>query len=295
MATTRKIARIVIAFAIAITYIVLVIPYIQNVQNASNDVSKEISELTKPPRPYSFQIPLYLRFNGTNPIGLINESGIAFALNFTYPNGTLIANEPVTINSTALIDYAYSTLDHVVIFFQNSLAYPFSYEDNGIIPKQGSLAFPNPLNIEGTNIVVRNVTVISNAQITWPIEGDYTPIIGVFFRDGTNKTYTTNDVVIHVYPQEQLTQIETNRISLENNQASLELSKAVVILSTIAIVAFVVQIVDRTDNQCKNPQDQANNKYRCPYIEDKRRNRFEIIKQKNKADKAKSQSTNQEP
>jgi hypothetical protein len=227
---------------------------------------------------------MYLRFNGTGPIGTFNESGLAFRLNFTYPNGTLIANEPVTIDSIAIIDYAYSTLDEVVIFFQNSLAYPFSYEDNGIIPKQGSLAFRNPVYIEGEGTVVRNVSVGSYTQITWPIEGDYIPIIGVFFRDGTNKTYTTSDVVMHVYPPEQLTQIETNRISLENNQASLDLSRAVLILSTVGIVALAFQIVDRADNDCKYAQDQTDTKYKCPYVEDKRRNRFRnIIKKKGKA------------
>lgn len=293
MLKTRKIARVVIAFLIVIIYAVLILPYFQTVQNASNDVSKEISDLTKPPQPYTFQIPLYLRFNGTNPIGQINESGLAFRLTFTYPNGTLVANEPVSIDSIAVIDYAYSTLDRVVIFFQNSLAYPLSYEDNGIIPKQGSLGFPNPIRIEGTDITVRNVTVGSSAQITWPIEGDYTSLIGVFFVDGTNKTYTTNDIVIHVYPKEQLTQIETNRVSLENNQASLELSKAVLWLSTIGIVAIFVQIVDHTDNECKYSQDQTSNKYRCPYIEDKRRQRFSIIKDKGKAHNAKTEPNTQ--
>lgn len=156
------------------------------------------------------------------------------------------------------MDYAYNTLDHVEIFFQNSLAYPVSYEDNGIIPKQGTLNFPNPYRLGGTGTIVSNISVGSSAQVIWPIEGDYTPIIGVFFLDGTNKTYTGSDVVIHVYPAEQLTQIDTERASLESSQASLKLSEAVFILGSISILAVIIQILDHSETDCKYTKKTTN-------------------------------------
>jgi len=180
------------------------------------------------------------------------------------------------------MDYAYSTLDHIEIFFQNSLAYPVSYEDNGIIPKQGTLAFPNPYRIEGTGVTVSNITIGSSAQIIWPIEGDYTPIIGVFFTDGTNKTYTGSDVVLHVYPKEQLTQIDTERTSLEASQASLKLSEAVFILGSLSILAVVIQILDHSETNGKYTENATNNQCKCPYIEQHKASQFADIKKKHK-------------
>jgi len=250
--------RFAIALIIVIISVAVLTQYYFQYLETKTVIDSRYADLTKPLQPYTFQIPLYLRFNGTNQIGLLNESGIAFRLTFTYPNGTLVTNEPVTIDSIAIMDYAYDTLDHVSIFFQNSLNYPISYEDNGIIPKQGILNFPNPYQIEGSGNIISNISVGSSTTVIWPIEGDYTPIIGVFFKDGTNKTYTGTDVVIHVYPAEQLTQIDTERASLEASQASLKLSEAVFILGSLSVLAIVIQILDHSEKDCKYTKEATN-------------------------------------
>lgn len=250
-----------VAIIIVIISVAVLTQYYVQYSETKTVIDSRYADLTKPLQPYTFQIPLYLRFNNTNRIGTFNESGIAFRLTFTYPNGTLVTNEPVTIDSTAIMDYAYSTLDHISIFFQNSLAYPISYENNGIIPRQGTLNFQNPYHFEGTGNVISNISVGSYTQVIWPIEGDYTPIIGVFFTDGTNKTYIGNDVVIHVYPAQQLTQIDTERTSLEASQASLKLSEAVFILGSLSVLAVVIQILDRSETVCKYTREESNNQH----------------------------------
>ena len=251
MLSTRRIFRIIIALIIVIAYAVWIQPYFQINQNKSSDVSREISDLTKPPQPYTFQIPMYFSFNGSIPFLRVNESDFEFLLNITYPYGTLVTNETVYINATAVYGQVVTTLDYVGIIFPNALNSPITYDEHNL-PRQGILIFPNPISVPaGSNIISENNYVETDANIKWPIEGDYVPIIGFFFKDGTNKIYSANNVVIHVYPKEQLTQIETNRVSLENNQASLELSKAVLILSTVAILALAFQIVDHTDSECK--------------------------------------------
>ena len=116
------------------------------------------------------------------------------------------------------------------------------------LPLQGILVFHNPINVESdSNTTFNNIYVNSNMNITFPIEGDYKPIIGLEFKDNSTTYFEAKNTVLHVYPREQLKQLETERVSLESDLASLELSKAVFILSTIAVISIVVQIFRGSD------------------------------------------------
>ena len=53
-----------------------------------------------------------------------------------------------------------------------------------------------------STITFKNIFVESSLDVTWVIDGDYTPVIGFFFKDGTSKVYPTTNFVIHVYPKE---------------------------------------------------------------------------------------------
>lgn len=286
----KRIERFVIAFVIFIIYASIVFPYYQNIQGTLVTTSQEIKQLTKPPEPYTYQIPLYFSFNGSSPFINANETDFSFLLTITYPNGTLIPNEEVNINAIAVVGNVLQTLDHVAIIFPNSLVSPTVYDDNGF-PKQGILSFSNPIGGETQGITFSNITIESSLNVKWVIDGDYTPIIGFFFKDGTSKVYPTTNFVIHVYPKEQLTQSENSRVSLEGNQASLELTEAIFWLSTAAIVALLIQIVDRDDSKCNYTQAQTNEQNKCPYLEDKRKNRFRnIVEKKDEAQEAKPTS-----
>ncbi|MCW4018924.1 MAG: hypothetical protein NWF00_09655 [Candidatus Bathyarchaeota archaeon] len=238
-------------------------PYYLSYLDTKTSVDLRYTELTQTPEPYSFTMPLRLRFNGSSPVGLENESGLAFRLTFTCPNETLVVNEPVTIDSVTVLDYAWTAFQEVDIIFQNSLAYPLCYEDNGVIPKAGTLSFYNPIggdtvNAAAHNNVFRNITINCDTQVVWQVEGNYSPLIVVFFNDGTNKTYTTDDVIIHVYPRAQLAQIESERVSLSATQANLKLSEAVFILGIVSIVALVIQVLDvPTQMKCKYAEKTA--------------------------------------
>jgi len=77
---------------------------------------------------------------------------------------------------------------------------------------------------------------------------------------------TIDTVVLHVYPQEHLTKIETN-------QASISLAVVVLIFSTVGIIALVVQILDRSETQCKYTESHTDNNKKTSQAKAEERNR----------------------
>jgi len=168
------------------------------------------------PSSENFSIPMYLNLNSTNRF---STKDMGFLLNFTYPHGTLFANENVTLEATLVFlnDNLYKTINYTTLGFQNCLSSPIGLDNNGL-PIGAELFFETPFHVpESSTLTITGILVASvdSAVITWPIDGDYKPIIGVFYNDGTNSTYTTDDVIMHVYPQEQLTQIISTKVNME--------------------------------------------------------------------------------
>jgi hypothetical protein len=229
---------------------------------------------------------MYATLNGTGGVGFVTNytNVIACCLNFTYPNGTLIANVPVTVSGRIHVENQH--IDQVTIIFPNSLLFPLSNVAETGFPKQGSLNYIAPFNgtvsvdynstsgimiIDGKNGTLHGNIMVGSSdtqttQILWPIQGDYAPLIGVHFDDGTSQSFSIDDTKIHVYPPEQATQIESERVALEMNQASLKLSIAVFVLSILSAVTLFFQIVDRNETDCKYTQAQGNTQYTCPYV-----------------------------
>lgn len=270
-----------------ISYYVIVEPYWKDVQSTSDRISIELDELTKSPESNDFKLPMYFNFNESNPIGKINETDFAFILHLTYPNGSLIANDIIYVNATAVIDRIVESLDKITLAFPNSLRYPLTYGENRL-PIQGILVFDNPIRIEGKiNGTFTNIYASSDMNITFPVEGEYRPIIGLEFKDNSTVYFEAKNTILHVYPEEQLKQLETNRVSLESNLASLELSKAVFILSTIAIVSIAVQIFSYNNDNCKY---QPNKEKEQAKIIETLRQKIKCLKKKSLTNKRKRKS-----
>lgn len=162
--------------------------------------------------PRFFPIGQNMNLNGT--LGFL-ESDIKFSLNFTYPHGTLIVDDPINITGSAVFRSltAIDKVAYVQFGFQSCLFAPITQDSDGV-PRQGYLVFYNPIHLENmTGQEYDNIVLIQDDSINvlWTLEGDYKPIIGIFFKDGTNKTLTSESMVLHVYPKEQLTLIETNK------------------------------------------------------------------------------------
>jgi len=267
----RLLLAFVISFCILIPYVLLIFPYVENNIEATEQLNQEIKELTKPPEPYTFQVPIYFNFNGSSPFLSTDETEFGFLLTITYPNGTLIPNEVVDINVTAVMNNIVTSIDHVAIIFPNALSYPISFGENNF-PLQAIVDFQNQYSFEaGYGNVFHNNYLELNTQILWTIEGDYTPVVGFFFKDGSSQIFEVSTFVIHVYPKEQLMQSENNRVSLKNNQANLELSKAIYWLSSVAVVVAIVTVFVQIVDKENYSQHQPSNQQTCPYLEEKRR------------------------
>lgn len=237
--------RIAVAIIIAITYGIALMFYVPTIFTISNTISERYSDLTKPTQPRTFQEVSTVNFQ-TNT-RLASASDITFGYTFYYPNGTLVVDEPVTVTVKAVLKTpAAKTVSVISLGFQNQLPYPLTYDIYGV-PSSSGITLTNTNNTDAFG----NIVMTGQETIFWPVDGDYQALMTVFFQDGSNQPMTMPDVVFHVYPKEQLTQIETNQISLETNQASLQLSEAVLILSTVSIFALIVQILDHTQTNAR--------------------------------------------
>lgn len=217
----RKISCLIIVFLIIPLYTVFT--YLP--------VSSSIEEINRTPQPRTIQIPIVLFLSGYT--GFAPEADITITLNITYPYGTLIVDEPVKIDAIALLHepIAIESIKRVSLGFQNSLL--VNSTDSEVIhnsmgePLQGGLNFLDwtadtvSYTDSNGNMYTSDVIIAYDSiTLSWSIDGDYKPIIQWFYRSGnpySGNTSSTvaiyNEVVIHVYPKEQLTQIETNRVN----------------------------------------------------------------------------------
>ena len=120
------------------------------------------------------------------------------------------------------------------------------------MPIPGELFFDNiiyedHLKYPNVTVEVQPETVfelIDNTKVAWAIDGDYVPTIEITFFDGTNQTIVANDISIHVYPQEELTQIETNKVSVI-------ITLALFIFSAVGVVTLFFDLWDSEEKVCK--------------------------------------------
>jgi hypothetical protein len=260
--------RNIMPIKIAIVTVFLIFSFLcvkpawDDVQSRSDKISTEIEELTKPPESNTIELPMYFDFESTELLGKIGEVDFPFILELTYPNGSLIANDVIHVKGTAFITHIIESLDRITLAFPNSLEHPKRYQKDRLLA-QGILVYENPfyempsIVMENTTIPI-NVALVKEANITFPIEGEYRPIIGFRFKDNSTKYFEARNTILHVYPEEQLKQLETERIDLESNLASLELSKAVFILTFIAMFSIVIQIISYNSDKCKHQPNEQN-------------------------------------
>lgn len=193
------------------------------------------SEVSKSPEPRDVKLTLAVNLNGTT--GFV-ESDIHFGLILHYSKGTLVVDEPVNVTGVAKLRSlkALSEVERVVVGFQNCLASPINPDKE--IPEQGYLDFTQTNKFEnnsGQEFGGLVSDLEANEEVVWTIDGEYKPIIGIFFKDNTNKTFTSDDVIIHVYPKEQLTNIQVNKVNIE-------LTLAVFILTFLGVCSLMVEL-----------------------------------------------------
>ena len=162
----------------------------------------------------------------SDSVALLSKEDILFAETFCYPYGILITDEPIGVAGIAILrtDSA-QTVTSIIMIFQNSLAYPKCNTSTGI---------PIPGNI----ILARTLTtdrLEGKATIYFPVEGDYQGIMMLSFANGATQEITIPNLVLHVYPQEELTQLESTHISVM-------LTYAVFVLTIMGIINIGVDL-----------------------------------------------------
>jgi hypothetical protein len=289
---TKK-KRWFIAFVIGIAYSLVLVLVLPNIITTLSKVSTEYDELIKPLQPLTVLEPI--AFNPAGRQGyIVPYTDIEIALSVTYPNGILVTNENVSVVATVFWNITNNDAENMTSFyltFQNAVDYPLTfqnltYQDKNFqtyFPMSGYFSFDNVMsmtNKTGRYYLTGTALMQANRTIMWQQEGDYKPILQINYVGGSSLVNVIDEVVFHVNPREQLTQLETNRIGLEANIASLRLSEAVLILGTIAIVALCVQIVDRSDYECNYPKNNGTKHEDCPYLIAKRTHEIFIVKRK---------------
>ena len=202
-------------------------------------MGQDYVDITTLPKPHTFEVPININLNGA--VGFV-DTQVSIGLYFTYPNGTLFVGDKVDIIGYAYLKRSVSdNISMIAIGFQNCLEYPIFEIFNGI-PKQGMLQFGNERFYLEVNKITGEVESVwyTSANVTWSIEGDYKPIIGIFYTDGKNSTMTTEDVVIHVYPKGQLTQIQTNKVTTQ-------LAFVAYVFSGLGVASIIIQIYPRKE------------------------------------------------
>ena len=215
------IAVLILFFVVVSTYYIITI-------------SEEYAEVTSSPEPHTLVIPFNINLKGQT--GFV-ETDVSVGLNLTYPTGILVVNEPVEIiGIAALLEENANNIDHISLSFQNCFAHPLNFSQWGI-PEQGFINFINkPPDYAGMDYDRTTGKMImymrSNATVTWTNEGSHTPIIGIFYKDGSNQTMFQENSPIHVYPRTHLTEIQSTKVNIH-------LAVAVFIFSAFRIRSFI--------------------------------------------------------
>jgi hypothetical protein len=188
------------------------------------------------PKKNSFDLPLRINLNGTRSFNIT----ISFGLKIKYYKEILVANEPMDINGVAIMDDNSFNISRIQFGFQNSLAYNKTTRsvitDQWEIPLQGALIFAfGDTAIGEDGKIVYHMTA-PTTTITFPVDGNFKPLLGIFYQQGdTNTTMLIEDVAITIFPKGQLTQIQTNKVTSE-------LSIAVFIFSLFGVISAIMDL-----------------------------------------------------
>lgn len=232
--TTSDIVRFVLAIAVVVVSACLFITLSSLITDSLQDVEK-VS-----PEPRNFTVPIRINLNGTRSY----DVDVSFALDFTYQNGTLIVDDAVEIDGIAvLLSNNAKEIETIQVGFQNALAYNTTTKsvirDYWGVPEQGYLFF----NTSQSGIIYP-FSLTEKITVIWTIDGNYHPIIGITYKNGTQPSpMFIEDIVITVFPKEQLTQVQTAEVNTKLSMVNTWLSIAVFVFSIFNIITIVIDIL----------------------------------------------------
>ncbi|PVX26445.1 MAG: hypothetical protein CW691_01500, partial [Candidatus Bathyarchaeum sp.] len=200
-------------------------------------------EITNPP-PQVLAIPFNINLKGET--GFV-QTDVSIGLNCTSTKGVLVVNEPIEIRGiTALLEDEANNISRISLTFENCLEYPLNFSQWNM-PEQGFIHFLNepPFNagmgIDKTTGKIL-MYMISETTVTWTSEGAHKPIIGIFFKDGTNRTMTQESSPINIYPRSNLTEVQSATVNVQ-------LAFAVFFFTAFTVIGVILDIWRSKDTE----------------------------------------------
>lgn len=199
-------------------------------------ISGTYAEITNPP-PQILTIPFNINLKGETGFVQID---VSIGLNCTSKKGILVVNEPIEIRGiTALLEENANNISRISVSFENCLEYPLNISQWNI-PKQGFIHFLNEppfyagMDYDRTTGKIL-MYMVSEATVTWTSEGSHKPIIGIFFKDGTNQTMTQESSPINIYPRSYLTEVQSATVNVQ-------LAFAVFFFTAFGVLGIILDI-----------------------------------------------------
>jgi hypothetical protein len=216
-----NITRKSLAVFILIVYIIVLIaiaPAISNWFQESNNILQ--------PRTYDHSFSFKLAENSL----LANEQDLTFDLTISYPHSILVVDEPASITATVhlLTPEAKYNITAISIGFENAQAYPITRDYYGQV-NQANLIILN----------YNNEAIMNKTTMCWPSEGNFHLVCAIFFADGSNKQLVQNNIVMPVYSNTELEQVQTN-------QVSIILSIALFVFSFVGVIDLFMRLWGNT-------------------------------------------------
>lgn len=205
-------------------------------------INEEYSEITNPP-PQVLAIPFNINLEGET--GFV-QVDVSIGLSCTSPKGVLVANEPIEIRGiAALLEEEANNISRISLTFENCLECPLNFSQWNI-PEQGFIHFLNEppfyagMDYDRTTGKIL-MYMVSEATVIWTSEGSHKPIIGIFFKDGTNQTMTQESSPINIYPRSHLTEIQSVIVNAH-------LAVAVFVFTAFSVISIAIDIWHIKDN-----------------------------------------------
>ncbi len=211
--------------------------------------SGTFAQILNSPQPKNFTLvysgwignATYKEVNGT----LIPDYDYTVILKFTCPNGNLMAGENVSITGTTLLlTPSGKNITLFMVAYHNSYYSPPIYDINGV-PEAGGVIMNN---------TVGDMELVGNSTIIFPVEGIYS-MFGMYFINHTAQNIQSNDAPLQISTNNELNQIQTNKVSVILSIALLFFSLFSAIDIGIRVYPYSEPKLNRVDNEQKKSKN----------------------------------------
>ena len=236
----RKVAASIMIFLLLLTAALTI-----------NALTTPITDFTKP-----VFLPMSLNYPSYSTVGLvIGQPNDSMHIDLSlYANHTIAEETPVlltaygSIGSVLARNISQLELGRAEIFaVKVGFEGAFQVVGNSLLesygpPLAGTLMLVNSSIPCGTSSISYGPTTLCGLPtvITWPVEGDYNPVISIMFKNGSSIDQPYPDYKVHVTSSQV---IQSENLNERNTQINIGLSTALLLFSFISALKLVSEIL----------------------------------------------------